>query len=189
MADLLPPNATQLERILAAANARLGDIPVDLRWLVRPDDCPLEFLPWLAQSLSVDSWDMNWSEAQKRDTIKASLGVHRVKGTIGAVRRALSALGIEARLQEWFNQIPQGKPYTYRLLLDIDQVGIDQLTMRRVIQVVDDTKNLRSHLDTIRLRAVSKVRRRVAAVTGTGHQVTLRFQAAPLVINENSLVG
>ena len=94
MDNLLPPNATATERNLAAVNARLGDIPVPLRDLIRPADCPSKFLPFLAQQLSVDSWEVDWDEEQKRDTIMESLGIHRVKGTIGAVRRALSAIGI-----------------------------------------------------------------------------------------------
>jgi phage tail P2-like protein len=175
MSDLLPPNATLLERNLAAVNAVLGELPVPLRDLVRPDVCPSDLLPWLAQALSVDSWDMDWSETQKRDTIKASVGVHRVKGTIGAVRRALASLGIGAQLQEWFNQIPAGAPYTYRLLLEISQAGASQAQLAKMNQIVEASKNLRSHLDSIHINVTSPVGLQVSVVTGIGHDVRLKY--------------
>jgi phage tail P2-like protein len=175
MNNLLPPNATLLERNLAAVNSGLGDLPVPLRDLVRPDACPSDLLPWLAQALSVDSWDMDWSETQKRDTIKASIGVHRVKGTVGAVRRALASIGIGAQLQEWFNQIPAGDPYTYRLLLELDQVGVDQVALAKMNRVVDATKNLRSHLDSIHIAATSRAETSRAIVTSFGYEVTVKY--------------
>ena len=172
MSNLLPPNATLLERNLATVNARLGDLPVGLRDLIRPETCPAEFLPWLGQMLSVDSWEMDWTEGQRRDTIKASLGVHKVKGTIGAVRRALSALGIESQLQEWFNQIPAAAPYTFHLLVTADQVGFDQATLRSVSKVLASTKNLRSHLTGITPQAVTRAETTVAGTAAIGAEIT-----------------
>ena len=174
MTNLLPPNATPLERNLATVNARLGELPVDLRDLLRPDTCPSALLPWLAQALSVDSWDMDWTETQKRDTIKASLAVHRVKGTIGAVRRALAALGIGVDLQEWFNQIPAGAPYTYRLLLHVTQVGIDKADVTKMLGVIAATKNLRSHLSSIRIDVTSRATASTAVVSSVGHNIVVK---------------
>lgn len=174
MSNLLPPNATVLERNLAAANSVLGDLPTPLRDLVRPDVCPSNLLPWLAQSLSVDSWDVDWSEIQKRETIKASVGVHRVKGTIGAVRRALASLGIGAQLQEWFNQIPAGAPYTYQLLLNISQVGVDQSALAKMMEVVVASKNLRSHLSAIRINVTSRSELISAGVSSIGHDIVVK---------------
>jgi len=175
MADLLPPNATTLERNLATVNSRLSDIPILIGALMRPADCPSEFLPWLAQHLSVDSWEDDWTDAQKRASIQESLSVHRVKGTIGAVRRSLAALGFTVRLQEWFNQIPTGAPYTYRLLLEVDQVGISQEGMQRVEAVVAATKNLRSHLDKTVLTVTTGVRPMAAAVAGIGSEIVVGY--------------
>lgn len=175
MSNLLPPNATLLERNLAATNAVLGDLSTPLRDLVQPDVCPSSLLPWLAQALSVDSWDTDWSEVQKRETIKASVGVHRVKGTIGAVRRALEALGIGAQLQEWFNQIPAGAPYTYQLLLHISQVGVDQTALAKMMDVVAASKNLRSHLSSIRINVTSRSELVSAGVSSVGHDIVVKY--------------
>ena len=53
--DLLPANATPLERALAETTARLSDVAVPIRDLWSPENCPTELLPWLAWALSVDS--------------------------------------------------------------------------------------------------------------------------------------
>ncbi|MDT9105875.1 phage tail protein I, partial [Escherichia coli] len=121
MSDLLPNNATPLEAALAEAIARISDVPTPARDVWNPDTCQANLLPWLAWAFSVDEWDADWSEAQKRAAIKAAVPVQRYKGTIGAVREALAALGFGVQVQEWFNQLPAGAPYTYRLLLTADQ--------------------------------------------------------------------
>lgn len=172
MADLLPPNATTLERNLAATNAVIDTLPVPLRDLMNPDTCPVSLLPWLAAYLSVDSWDLTWNESQKRETIKASLGVHRIKGTAGAVKRAMAALGFDVQLQEWFNQIPKGEPYTFQLLLNVDQVGFDKTKLLRLLEVVAGTKNLRSHLSRVVPQVITTAALKAAAATSVGHEIT-----------------
>lgn len=175
MSDLLPPNATALERNVAATNAPLGDLPVLLRDLMQPDSCPSEFLPWLAQHLSVDAWEVEWSDEQKRETIKESLSINRVKGTIGAVRRALSALGIGVQLKEWFNQIPIGAPYTYQLLLHVSQVGIKEGDLNKITEVVGASKNLRSHLSSIQMTVASSAPTMSAGMSAIGNDIVIKY--------------
>ena len=175
MDNLLPPNATPLERNLATVNAAIGSLPVPLRDLTNADTCPADVLPWLAAYLSVDAWDVNWTEEQSRAAIRASFDVHRRKGTIGAVRRALNAMGIGAQLQEWFNQIPAGAPYTFRLLITADQVGYDATSFARIREVAGNAKNLRSHLSEIVPQIVTRAAPSIAAVTGIGTEITVKF--------------
>ncbi|SEI83320.1 phage tail protein, P2 protein I family [Azotobacter beijerinckii] len=168
MSDLLPPNSTALERALAEVGASATELPVPIRALWDPDACPLALLPWLAWAWSVDAWDDAWSEQQKRDTVRQALPVQRIKGTLGAVRKAVSALGPEVRVQEWFNQSPAGAPYTFRLLVDLDQDSLTQAEQAGLLKVVESAKNLRSHLDTVRLTATSQAGLRTAVVAGVG---------------------
>lgn len=181
MPNLLPPNATVLERNLAAAMAAIDEIDVPISDLLNADTCPTAALPWFAFALSVDSWDPNWSEDQQREAIRSSLGVHRIKGTIGAVRKALSAVGFRAELQEWFNQIPPGDPYTFRLLLTADQVGYDKAGLERLQQLVEATKNLRSHLTEIVPQIVSRAGPSVAVVASMGTEIDLTGYGYTLV--------
>lgn len=186
MFDLLPNNATPLETALAETIARISDVPTPARDVWNPDTCPANLLPWLAWAFSVDEWDADWSDAQKRAAIKAAVPVQRYKGTIGAVREALAALGFGVQVQEWFNQLPAGEPYTYRLLLTADQVGIDQAALARILRVVDSTKNLRSHMDTLVPSATTRATLFTGGANGIGNEITIKYEApanSPLLLN------
>ena len=93
--SLLPPNATALELATEEVTARAAEIPVPLRDLWNPVSCPADLLPWLAWSLSVDHWDSNWPESIKREVIAQSVGVHKIKGTVAAIRLALTNAGFD----------------------------------------------------------------------------------------------
>lgn len=181
--ELLPPNATPQEIALAGAVARISDIPIPIRELYRPDTCPEALLPWLAWTFSLDEWSADWTVAQKRASIANSVFVHRHKGTIGAVRGALAALGVGVRVQEWFNQTPPGAPYTYRLLLDVDQDGIDGAGIDGVQNIVNSTKNLRSHLDKLSITVTTRSTVNIAGVSGMGNEITVRYGGEMLALD------
>jgi phage tail P2-like protein len=90
---ILPPNATATELAVEATSARIGDVPVPNATLWDADTCPAAFLPWLANALSVDDWDPDWTDETKRQVIRASVAVHQRKGTIGSIRSALASAG------------------------------------------------------------------------------------------------
>lgn len=169
----LPPNATPAERHLALVAGHADDVPVIVREVWNPDTSPADLLPWLARAVSIDIWDPEWTTEQKRAAIKASLGVHRKKGTIGAVLDALGALGFTAKVQEWFNQIPQADPYTYRLIIEVDQVGFDLEDVALLLEVVGSAKNLRSHLTEISPIVRTRLGPINASVVCTGSEITL----------------
>ncbi len=171
---LLPPNATALERALSLAMSMSDRVPVPVRDVWNADTCPPSHLPWLAWAYSVDQWNDSWSPEQKRDVIKRSISVHRRKGTIGAVQDALRAIGIGIRVQEWFNQTPEGDPYTYQLLLTTDQVGISQGALQEILQAVEDTKNLRSHLDAVKPSVITGSRLTSGGAGMTGVDTVVR---------------
>lgn len=93
MKDLLPPNASPLERAVDAASARIDELEVPLRDLWNPWKCPLALLPWLAATLGVETWDPDWPEATKRRFCAEAFEVHREKGTKAAIRRVLRLIG------------------------------------------------------------------------------------------------
>ena len=150
---LLPPSASHLEVALSRAMARLANVPPFCRQMWDPATCPPSHLPWLAWAVSVDEWDSAWSDAQKRGVIEASYQVHRHKGTVGAVRRALAALGYNTELSEWFDWTPQGEPYTFGVMGEIGDSGLPPTMYDDIERVALATKNVRSHLAWIRLRA------------------------------------
>lgn len=146
--DLLPPNATRLERALADATARLSDVPTPLRDLWNPDSCPVALLPYLAWALSIDTWSSEWPEAVKRARVRQALTIQRRKGTARSVRDVVEAYGGVVAIREWFETTPAGEPHTFELTLSLNGVVGPAATAGYVDAVIADverTKPVRSH--------------------------------------------
>ena len=98
----LPPTSTPFEIAAADALARVGDVPTPIVELQDPENCPEEMLPWLADKLSVDWWNPQWTAEEKRLAILESLALHAKKGTPWATEDALRRLGYpNALVVEW----------------------------------------------------------------------------------------
>lgn len=119
MNSLLPPNATPLMRALEAGVTlrpavdalALADAIAD------PMTAPAFLLPWLAYGESVDAWDADWSEADKRTTIATSIAMHRIKGTRASVETVLGRFDKLARLVEWHEANPRRDPHTFDVIV------------------------------------------------------------------------
>ena len=143
-----------LVKALDALSETVLDIPVDLHRLWDPFSCPVTFLSWLADSLSVDTWDENWPESVKRRVIAESVPSHIKKGTVGAIRASLNALDVDVQLQEWWQT--GGVPHTAKLTaianVNLTSDGDTFLTPRNqahIWQVVSAHKPLRTQVDFI----------------------------------------
>lgn len=146
-ASILPANLADLERDLDAALARIELIDIPTADLWDPWRCPLDVLPYLAWSVSVDMWRSTWAEDTKRRVVAASLRLHRVKGTRPAVAQALESLGVTATIQEWFEAEPSRPPGTFAISLS---TGFEsQEHYEQVIGGVAAAKNTRSHLEVL----------------------------------------
>lgn len=154
MNDLLPPSATKQERSLALSTARISDVPTPLRPLWNPDTCPVDLLPWLAWSLSVDTWSPTWSETTKRAVVRSAIATAKTKGTKKAVTDALSAIGAGVVMTEWFEKSPEGDPHTFTINIVAQDTGLEAQAL--MVSEIERTKPLRSHYDII------------FGVTGTG---------------------
>lgn len=145
MTKLLPPNSTKFEINFESAFSRISDIENSTRKFNNPMTAQSQVLPWLAWEKSVDVWDKNWNEDQKRNAIAASYNIHAHKGTIGALEQAVDALGLNVIIREWFQTVPMLKPYTFEVFIEVSQIGITELQYEKLIDVVNANKNLRSH--------------------------------------------
>jgi len=146
---LLPPNASTLLRDLEEIFGDSFDLPTLNRYVVNPDLAPAHILPWLAWALSVDDWSDSWPEQIRRNVIKASVEVHRKKGTIGALKKALQAFNYEnVKVEEWFEY--GADPYFFRVFFDVTEPGFDVNILPQVQKVIESTKNARSHLESLR---------------------------------------
>ncbi len=173
--SLLPQNATAQERAIERTITR--DVPIAVRSVWNPDTCPAHVLPWLAWALSVDQWQPDWPEDQKRDVIRTAIAVQRKKGTAGAVREALGALAIDARVVEWHRQQVPGAPYTYRLFVEAapDAPVASLGELKRALATVDRVKSLRSHLEDVQVSTCATGGPLVAAASGVGHEIVVLY--------------
>lgn len=146
MSRLLPPSASPQERAIDEAIARLGDGVPDYGQLWRPEDCPAEFLPWLAWALSVDFWRSDLPETVKRNLIQGSFNWHKIKGTPYALKWLLSHLGFQdveiveyikareqfaaiggARLDGTWQVVADGDPASTKLVAYEDVIGLPDM--------------------------------------------------------------
>ena len=150
-ASLLPPNASATERTLeAACSKRCEAITTPQRQLWDPATCPESLLPWLAWALSVDTWRPTWPVATKRAVIAAAMDVHRIKGTVASVRRAVEALGTTLNVREWWDY--QGAPYTARIEAFTDDVqpdgtGLTPEVLSDLLSIIQNTAPVRVHFE------------------------------------------
>lgn len=170
MTSLLPPNSTKFEHCFEASFQHVSVIPTPARTFNDPMQAPNAVLPWLAWEKSVDVWNKYWNDDQKRKTIANSYYVHSHKGTVGAVQSALDAIGINVRVQEWFSIVPRGEPYTFKLDITVDQIGIAQSQLKELLAIVAVTKNLRSHMvsQTLTINSTNSVK--VASAVAVGNE-------------------
>jgi phage tail P2-like protein len=146
VADLLPPNATQLERDIEAAAARLSAVdvsPTSDIW--NPDTCPAHLLPWLAWAEQVAEWSSLWSEAVQRAVIKAQRLVRKKRGTKSAVVSAVEALSGSATIKEWFEHSPQKAAHTFDITISGGDGYIEAELQESMIRSIDRSKPVRSH--------------------------------------------
>ncbi|TMP83758.1 phage tail protein I [Pseudoalteromonas phenolica] len=127
-----------------------------------PLRCPVTLLPWLAWSLSVDDWDESWTEETKRAMIANSVKVHKHKGTVGAVKKALSALGLQIDFFEWFEDVDDvylapyhsREPNTFIFIAWANEtpytsksIVLDQTLYDAIYRVTNQTKPQKAHFD------------------------------------------
>lgn len=150
--DILPSNLIADEQINAAAQAlddELQKVTVAIREtliLPRIDELPEAVVDLLAWQLHVDFYDELKSLAEKRNAVKQSIAMHRIKGTRMAVELALHMVYESGEVREWFEY--GGRPYYFRVCF-IRTETIHMEDVDRVIRIVYAVKNTRSWLESI----------------------------------------
>lgn len=139
---ILPKTASAIERaVLSAELARIAMVdPTVIVSIWNPATCPASLLPWLAMGVSVDVWSNDWPEATKRAVIAASPMVHRLKGTLGAVRRALAAFDLETRVVEWWQDGSRRGTFRVEIVYRNGGPVFDLATQSYAILSVDGAK-------------------------------------------------
>lgn len=87
--------------------------------LVGPGDLPVHILPWLAWGLSIDFWNPEWAEAEKRAAIAGAIEAQRRKGNPASLRAVLDRFDPLIAVVERFQDRGTLDPHKFRLELPL----------------------------------------------------------------------
>lgn len=159
--DLVPPNLKQDPDIIAASKSVDGEFTLvanevkECIILPRIDDIEnSDLIDLLAWQMHVDFYSNTLPIEVKRDLVKKSIRWHRIKGTPQAVIESVTSIFGEAKLQEWFEY--NGEPYFFAIDIDIVNELLTEENLKRVYDLINEYKNLRSWLEILKLHLHAK---------------------------------
>lgn len=144
------PSSIDAEPISTLANvvdAEIEKINPDLL-LIYPaiDSLNEQLIDYLAVQMHVDEYDDTADLDIKRQQVKQSFLLHRLKGTKYAVQKAVSTVYQSAKVEEW--PAYSGEPYHFRIS-GITASIEDGAVVNKLVRLVNAYKNTRSWLDYI----------------------------------------
>ncbi len=135
------------------------------------DEMDGALLDELAWQFHLDVYDAYAPIEVKRALIKQSIRVHAHKGTVYAVREALQAAFGRAVVREWFEY--GGAPYLFRVDIDASLAGVGEREIAYCERAAIEHKNVRSHLERIRIFLTTYAKLAIGAATATGETTSI----------------
>ncbi|MBK2258995.1 phage tail protein I [Francisella philomiragia] len=180
MSKLLPTNSTKLEKDIVESFhyvVKNKDILIKKIWNVQ--ECPSEFLVYLAYFVGVDFDIYNdLDDAQKRDYITKSIDIYRHKGTLGALRKALSVTGYTINIIEWYQDASTA--HTAKVRVASPTATID---VNLVLKIIKKTKNVQTVIQvSVVIDSQANIFRSIAQRLKI-KQVFSNFTATPVYTN------
>lgn len=111
-----------------------------------------------------EGWNDCKNESEQRELIKNSIKLHKYKGTKYALIKVLEVLGIEGKIFEWFEY--GGNPYYFKTRLTSFNFSSENNLLDNLTDLINEYKNVRSHLENIELDIVSKTQQNVNVALG-----------------------
>lgn len=145
MTSLLPPNSTELEHAIdsmAAKQLSIDLVKVDTNALT----CDAVLLPWLAAAMRVDIDGLDIAE--QRQLISNAFEIHKYKGTVYAVQKALDVVFADAQIKEFFS--PFEFDADVKVKADPNAVYTPSKFVR-ARKLVNQAKNLRSRFRAFKI--------------------------------------
>lgn len=122
-------------------NANAGDLWARVNELTSGQ---LDHLAWQYDSAV---WRDSWPLSLKRQVILGVLLEKTKRGTVWAIKQAVSALGSAVDVKTWFEMDPMGQPGTFDVQISVGQVpGQSSADSQRDLRAaIDEAKAFRSH--------------------------------------------
>lgn len=138
----------------------------------RLEESLLDMLAW---QFHVDDYDIARTYREKLEMVRASIQIHRKKGTKWAIKRAVEAAlqDTELRIKEWFEADYNGSPYHFKAELMIFGEEVLESHLARAKRIIENTKSLRSHCDNLSFSIGAEGEYRYGSCLGMGSIVTV----------------
>lgn len=174
----LPKNQTGFEQAVADAGAFREVDPDLIRLLYDVDQCPPDFLSFLAWMLSVDFWEMAATDEQRRNLVRGAIQWHRKRGTPWAVKQALTAFQFGDF--ELDDDLPDAHWAEFDVLFTVKDRPVTENTYAQVARVINEYKPERSKLRRLRTALNTTGNFAVGCITVSGEVLTVM----PLTVSD-----
>lgn len=146
--NLLPPNASADDQ----SNARflVDGLDREINLSTLPLEAHVSLLPHLALSYGVDISGL--TESETRFYLQKAFEIHRYKGTVYAVKTAIAVMFESAELKEWFDNDLTAGLFDVEVTIAPDPSRVySKERFNTAKRLIDDAKNVRSHLNTFKV--------------------------------------
>lgn len=125
---------------------RFTDLQLDRLLVYIIDNVDADAIPYLADQFDVlgyKGFKLASNETEQREIIKRAIELHRYKGTLWAVREALTSIGFgDAVIEEHV----EGHWAKFRVTIDLADRALNVLEIDELVNMIGEYKNVRSHL-------------------------------------------
>lgn len=182
------PSSIDAEPISTLANvvdAEIEKINPDLL-LIYPaiDSLNEQLIDYLAVQMHVDEYDDTADLDIKRQQVKQSFLLHRLKGTKYAVQKAVSTVYQSAKVEEWPEY--SGEPYYFRVA-GITAPMNETKTINKLVRLINAYKNTRSWLDYVQFNRLYRQTFLFGGNVNLVRKTTITFDLKQKIITQKDI--
>lgn len=187
VAEHLPSSidAEPITSLAQVTDVELGKINTDLL-LIYPaiDSLNEQLIDYLAVQMHVDEYDDTENLDVKRQQIKQSFLLHRLKGTKYAVQKAVSTVYQSAKVEEWPEY--SGEPYHFRVT-GITAPMNETKTINKLVRLINAYKNTRSWLDYVQFNRMYRQTFLFGGNVNLVRKTTITFDLKQKIITQKAI--
>lgn len=187
VAEHLPSSidAEPITSLAQVADVELGKINTDLL-LIYPaiDSLNEQLIDYLAVQMHVDEYDDTETLDVKRQQVKQSFLLHRLKGTKYAVQKAVSTVYQSAKVEEWPEY--SGEPYHFRVT-GITAPMNETKAINKLVRLINAYKNTRSWLDYVQFNRLYRQTFLFGGNVNLVRKTTITFDLKQMLIAQKDI--
>lgn len=178
--DILPSNLTKDKSIIAAAKSIDKECikilnEIDKKLILSNIDNINEdkIIDALALESHVDFYNQNLSLDIKKNIVKNSLYLHRIKGTKTAVENLVNTVFGDGKVVEWFEY--GGEPFYFKVITENSALATTEI--ENFISAIETVKNARSKLEKIEIHYKMEKEIKYGCIISDAEKITIEMEA------------